>query len=132
MTGRMAIELDHTIVPVADKWASARFFAGVFGVPVRGEMGPFVQVEVNDRLTLDFESEPNHTPHHYAFRVDEATFTAILERVRSLGISFGSGPEAGWDGELYVNGADRGTYFADPSGHMYEIITVADGAGIQR
>jgi catechol 2,3-dioxygenase-like lactoylglutathione lyase family enzyme len=128
----MAIELDHTIVPVADKWASARFFAAVFGVSVRGEMGPFVQVEVNDRLTLDFESEPNHTPHHYAFRVDEATFTAILERVRSLELPFGSGPEAGWDGQLYVNGAERGTYFADPSGHMYEIITVAHRAEMPR
>lgn len=36
----MSLELDHTIVPVADKWASARFFAAVFAVQVRGEAGP--------------------------------------------------------------------------------------------
>jgi hypothetical protein len=46
-----------------------------------------------------------------------------LELDHTIVIPFGSGPEAGWDGELYTNGADRGTYFADPSGHMYEIIT---------
>lgn len=128
----MAIELDHTIVPVDDKWASARFFAAVFAVPVRGELGPFVQVEVNDRLTLDFETEPDHAVQHYAFRVDEETFSAILVRVRALGLAFGSGPEAGWDGELYVNGRDRGAYFADPCGHMYEIITAVPRAQLPR
>lgn len=119
----MPLDLDHTIVPVADKWASARFFADVFGVDVSGEAGPFVQVRVNERLTLDFETEPGHAVHHYAFRTDGASFAAILARLTARGVPFGSGPEAGWDGQLYESGEDRGTYFADPSGHVYEIIT---------
>src|SRR5687767_4166988 len=109
----MALELDHTIVPVTDKWESARFFGEVFGVPVTGEAGPFVQVRVNERLTLDFETEPGPHAHHYAFRMDGPTFAAILARIRARGVPFGSGPEAGWDGELYTSAENRGTYFAD-------------------
>jgi catechol 2,3-dioxygenase-like lactoylglutathione lyase family enzyme len=119
----MTILLDHTIVPAREKWESARFFAAMFGAPILGEAGPFVQVRVNDSLTLDFETKPAHEAHHYAFRVDTRTFDAIVGRIKAAGVPHGSGPEAGWDGQVYTAGDDRGLYFNDPSGHSYEIIT---------
>jgi catechol 2,3-dioxygenase-like lactoylglutathione lyase family enzyme len=119
------IELDHTIVPVTDKWVSARFLGAMLGLSVRGEAGHFVQLQINERLTLDFHTEPEHRAQHYAFRVDAATFDAIVTRVRAAGVPFGSGPGGGWNGQLYVVGPDRGVYFPDPSGHVYEVISAA-------
>src|SRR5215475_3758284 len=99
----MTIRLDHTIVPAIDKVASARFFAEIFGLTVKPGSGHFVQVQVNESLTLDFADErepwggPGFDPragrsHHYAFHVSEAEFEAIFGRVTARGIAYGSEP----------------------------------------
>src|SRR4051794_24428278 len=52
---RMAIELNHTIVPTHDKVASAKFFASIFGLPfTQSAVGYFAPVRVNEALTLAF------------------------------------------------------------------------------
>lgn len=42
----MSIELNHTIVGAADKHASARFLAGILGLPVGADTGPFAPVRL--------------------------------------------------------------------------------------
>jgi hypothetical protein len=37
----MAIEVNHMIIPARDKWASAQFLAGILGVVVSPQWGPF-------------------------------------------------------------------------------------------
>ena len=123
----MAIRLDHTIVPAADKAASAKFFADIFGLAVKPGQGHFAQVPVNDSLTLDFADEPEpFQSEHYAFHVSEAEFEAIFRRVKARGLPYGSGPYRRTDGQLYTRRGGHGFYFDDPNGHVLEVMTVPE------
>ena len=86
----MAIVLDHTIVPAHDKEASARFLARILGLRYEGPLSHFAPLRVNDTLTLDFDNDTNFESHHYAFKVDEAAFEGIFDRVR-LDVALGYG-----------------------------------------
>jgi catechol 2,3-dioxygenase-like lactoylglutathione lyase family enzyme len=121
----MSIVLNHMIVPASDKNTSAAFFAELFGLRVSRAAGPFVPVQVNAELTLDFDDRHGVAAGHYAFLVDDGTFDAVLERLpRRPGIDYGSGPEHGWDRQInHLNGG-RGVYVRDPDGHSYELFTV--------
>lgn len=117
------IELDHTIVPAHDKHASATFFAKIFGVPYEGPVGHFAPVHVNGVLTLDFDNRTRFDSHHYAFKVSEEEFDAILDRIKNEGIAYGSGPRSLDDGKTNRRGGRRGVYFEDPNGHILELLT---------
>jgi catechol 2,3-dioxygenase-like lactoylglutathione lyase family enzyme len=119
----MTIELDHTIVPARDKDASARFFARIFGLEYHGPAGHFAPVQVNDRLTLDFDNDPDPEIQHYAFKVSEAEFDAIFGRVQAEGLAYGSGPFNRKDGKINRWNGGRGVYFEDPNGHILELLT---------
>ena len=120
----MAIELDHTIVPAHDKKVSASFFARIFGLRDEGPVSHFAPVRVNDSLTLDFDTSSRFESHHYAFKVSEDEFDGIFARIRAEGIGYGSGPFSLEDGKINHRGGGRGVYFRDPSGHIFEILTV--------
>ncbi|MFC6086215.1 VOC family protein [Sphaerisporangium aureirubrum] len=121
----MPVVLNHMIVPAADKGVAAAFFAGLLGVPVSAEAGPFAPVRVNDELTLDFDERRRAEPGHYAFLVDDGTFDALMERLgRDPAIEYGAGPEEGWNRGINRLGGGRGVYVRDPNGHSYEFFTV--------
>jgi catechol 2,3-dioxygenase-like lactoylglutathione lyase family enzyme len=119
----MAITLNHTIVPASDKEASARFFARIFGLTYEGPQGHFAPVRVNETLTLDFDNRSDFEPHLYAFHVSDEEFDAVLDRVKAEGLRFGSGPASHEDGQINTRRGGRGFYFADPNGHLYELMT---------
>lgn len=119
----MTVELDHMIVPVRDKEASARFFARIFGLAYDGPMPPFAPVRVNDRLTLDFDDHDDHGILHYAFKVSDEKFDAVFGRIQAEGIPYGSGPYSLDDMRLNHRKGGRGAYFKDPNGHILEILT---------
>jgi catechol 2,3-dioxygenase-like lactoylglutathione lyase family enzyme len=119
----MAIVLDHTIVPAHDKEASARFLARILGLRYEGALSHFAPLRVNDTLTLDFDNDTNFESHHYAFKVDEAEFDGIFDRVRAEGIAYGSGPGALDDMKINHRRGGRGFYFRDPNGHVLEVLT---------
>jgi catechol 2,3-dioxygenase-like lactoylglutathione lyase family enzyme len=119
----MAIELDHTIVPSRDKVAAAKFFARIFGLEYEGAHGHFAPVKVNDRLTLDFDNEPEFERHHYAFKVSEAEFDVIFGRVQAEGVVYGSLPGRFDDMQINHRRGGRGVYFRDADGHSWEIMT---------
>ncbi len=120
----MAIELNHTIVPSHDKVASAEFFARVFGLKYKGALGHFAPVKVNEALTLDFDDGEGFKPHHLAFKVSEDDFDAIFTRIKAEGGDYGSMPMTPRDKKINDRGGGRGVYFFDPSGHLFEILTV--------
>jgi catechol 2,3-dioxygenase-like lactoylglutathione lyase family enzyme len=121
----MTITLNHTIVPVRDKEAAARFFARIFGLRFEASGGHFAPVRVNDTLTLDFADTAGPiASQHYAFHVGDAEFDAILQRVKDAGLAFGSGPRSLEDGKLNDWNGGRGFYFKDPDGHVLELMTV--------
>ncbi|MEU7146870.1 VOC family protein [Streptomyces sp. NPDC045470] len=124
----MPVSLNHTIVPAADHRAAARFFASVMGLeelPPAGRHGHFAPVRVNDRLTLDFMAVPEPEGHHLAFDVDPATFDAILARIRSAGVPYGSEPAHPDNGRIDHPLCPRGLFFQDDAGNLYEVMSPA-------
>jgi MFS family permease len=121
----MAVELNHTIVPARDKHASAAFLAGILGLPVGGEVGPFVQLELGNGVTLDFMDREELPSQHYAFLVDDEVFDAAYARLREAGVPTWADPDHEVPGEINTRWGGRGVYFPDPVGHNMEILTRA-------
>lgn len=108
----MAIELNHGVVPVRDKVASAKFFASMFGLAFdEHAAGYFAPVQVNETLTLDFDDDVDRFDiHHYAFKVSEAEFDAIFGRIQTEGIPYGSEPNALGNMAINRRGGGRGVF----------------------
>ncbi|MEV6908777.1 VOC family protein [Amycolatopsis sp. NPDC051071] len=120
----MAVVLNHTIVRAADQDAAALFFAELLDLRVGERTGPFTPVQVNDDLTLDFDQRHAVVPAHFGFLVDDTTFDDLTARLAQWPhVSYGSGPEGGWDRSINHLGGGRGVYVGDPNGHSYEFFT---------
>ncbi|MEE1783608.1 VOC family protein [Streptomyces sp. SP17BM10] len=121
----MSVELNHTIVHARDNRESAEFLAGILGLEVGTEWGPFVPVATSNGVTLDFASIPEAsiTMQHYAFLVSDDEFDAAFERIRRAGITYYADPHMKQPGEINHHHGGRGLYFLDPAGHGMEIIT---------
>ena len=71
----MSVELNHTIIPAKDKWASAKFLADILNLEAGPEWGHFVPVKTANGVTLDFDTRAEFRPGHYAFLVSDASST---------------------------------------------------------
>jgi catechol 2,3-dioxygenase-like lactoylglutathione lyase family enzyme len=121
----MTIALDHLIVPARDPVASAKLLADLLSVPWEAARGHFTPVYVNDSLTLDFALREKFESHHYCFRVSDADFDAIFERVKGAGIKHRSRPNGPDDLEINTRLGGRNIYWNDADGHIWEILTVS-------
>ncbi len=121
----MPIHLNHTIVHAHDPVASAKFLAEILGLRAPKSFGPFVGVEVDNGVTLDFiGAEPHEIiGEHYAFLVSETEFEQIFARIRERGLPYWADPAHRHPGEINRNDGGRGVYWNDPNGHYLEIIT---------
>ena len=81
----MSVELNHTIIPAKDKWASAKFLADILNLEAGPEWGHFVPVKTANGVTLDFDTREEFRPGHYAFLVSDAEFDAAFARIRAQG-----------------------------------------------
>lgn len=122
----MPLTLNHTIVPSHDKQQSAQFFARIFGLNNAASAGHFVQVRINGDLAFDWDNRDKFESHHYAFVVNDQEFDNIFGRLKSEKIAYGSGPNSPTDGDINHRRGGRGLYFADPDGHLLEIMTVPE------
>lgn len=76
---------NHTIVAAADRRESATFLTELFGLPEPREFGPFLAVELNHGVSLDYAqvgAGEEIRPQHYAFLVSEDEFDAIYGKIR--------------------------------------------------
>jgi catechol 2,3-dioxygenase-like lactoylglutathione lyase family enzyme len=105
-----------------DKLAAAEFYTRVFSAQQQDLRRDFAPVQVGEGLTLNFEEAESFKRGHYAFRVTNGEFGAILERLAAGGVPYGSTSRQK-DGSVYARGGLRGFYFDDPSGHGLEVIT---------
>jgi catechol 2,3-dioxygenase-like lactoylglutathione lyase family enzyme len=123
----MSIDLDHLIVPSRNRVASAKRLAGLLGVPwAETGVGPFSPVYVSDGLTLDFDETDGPFPvGHYAFRVGQEEFDAILERITAAGIKYRSTPHGPVDMQINTQHGGSIVYWNEPDGHVWEILTVS-------
>ena len=114
-------------MPSRDKLASAKLLAKLLGVGWQhAEVGPFAQVQVNAGLTLDFMDKTGPLPvHHYCFRVEEAEFDVILERIKAAGIDYRSLPSGPADLRVNTRLGGSNIYWNEPGGHTWEMLTVS-------
>jgi catechol 2,3-dioxygenase-like lactoylglutathione lyase family enzyme len=126
----MPVQLNHTIVSARDKQESATFLAEMLGLAPPTPYGPFLVVQVDNEVSLDFIDErgPVH-PQHYAFLVGEAEFDQIFDRIRQRNLPYWADPARRRPSEVNTNDGGRGVYWEDPSGHFLEIITRPYGSG---
>jgi catechol 2,3-dioxygenase-like lactoylglutathione lyase family enzyme len=130
----MTIKLNHTIVHSRDPLAAARFFAEVLGLGDPRPFGPFLDVEVQNEVTLAFldaEAMEIQT-QHYAFLVSETEFDQIFGRLKERAIKYWADPGQKQEGKINRHYGGRGVYFEDPSGHLLEIITRPYGSELPK
>ena len=122
----MNVQLDHMIIAARDKHASAAFFSEMLGLPVPMPAGPFVAVQIDHGLSLDFaDADGDIRPQHYAFLVSDAEFDTIFERLCRRDLPSWADPRRTRPGEIAHRGHSRAFYFEDPSGHFLEVLTPA-------
>jgi extradiol dioxygenase family protein len=120
----VTIQLNHTIVHVHDKRESANFLAELFGLDSPTPFGPFLVVQLDNDVSLDFADDHGEVrPQHYAFLVPEQKFDEIFDRIKDRGLPYWADPGKRRPGEYNTNDGGRGVYWEDPSGHFLEIIT---------
>jgi catechol 2,3-dioxygenase-like lactoylglutathione lyase family enzyme len=126
----MPVHLNHTIVRVRDKQEAATFLAEILGLPAPTAYGPFLIVQVDNDVSLDYaDDHGDAVPQHYAFLVTDPEFDEIHGRIRERGLPYWADPFQRKEGEINHNDGGRGLYWQDPNGHMLEIITVPYGGG---
>lgn len=120
----MPVQLNHTIVKARDKRESATFLADILGLPEPTAFGPFLVVQVDNDVSLDFADDqgPVH-PQHYAFLVTEDEFDQIFDRITARGLTYWADPFHRQPGSINRGDGGRGLYWSDPNGHNLEIIT---------
>ena len=124
------VQLNHTIVWCCDKKRSATFLAEMLGRSAPTPFGPFLIVEVDNGVSLDFhDTNGDIAPQHYAFLIGEEDFDDIYGRIRDRGLEHWADPSQSRSGEINRNDGGRGVYFEDPDGHLLEVITRPYGSG---
>lgn len=118
--------LDHTVVHATDRFASARFLADLLGGPEPVELGPFVAVRL-DGVALDFAEHlvrgRDWVPTHYAIKVDDDEFDAVLARIRVRELPYWADPRHTEPQQINHLEGGRGVYIHDPDGHNIEFLT---------
>ena len=126
------MDLDHTVVPVKDKEEASKLMARVMGWEFLGVRGSQGHVRVNDTLVMRFDdkgSDSEHRSQHFAFCVGAEEFDAILGRVVAEGLKYGTSSR---DLNMQTNELNGGrrTFFTDPDGHSFELMTAASPPGL--
>jgi catechol 2,3-dioxygenase-like lactoylglutathione lyase family enzyme len=120
----MSVQLNHTIVACRDQQRSASFLTEILGLPPATRFGHFLVVGTDNGVSLDYsETDREITSQHYAFLIGEDEFDAIFARIKGEEIQYWADPGRKRPGEINHNDGGRGVYFADPDGHLMEIIT---------
>ena len=127
----MSIRFNHTLVYARDKKKSASFLAEILGLPEPSSFGPFLVVELENGVSLDFleVGDTDIVPQHYAFLIDEEDFDKIFDRIRERSLMHWADPFKQHPGQINRNDGGRGVYFEDPDRHLMEVLTRPYGSG---
>lgn len=124
VVGRRHVELNHTIVWCRDKQTSATFLVELLDLPAPTPFGPMLVVKLSNGVSLDFyENDGEISSQHYAFLMGEDDFDRVFARLRDRGLQYWADPGRQRAGEIYRYNGGRGLYFADPDGHLLEVMT---------
>jgi len=118
------VELNHTIVWCSDKHRSSAFLAEVLGLPPPRGFFHFQVVDLSNGVSLDYyQKEGAVAQQHYAFLVSDKEFDESFGRVKAKGLDYWADPARTMPGDINHHFGGRGVYFADPDGHLLELIT---------
>ena len=118
------VELNHTIVWCSDKHRSSAFLAEVLGLSPPRSFFHFQVVDLSNGVSLDYyQKEGAVAQQHYAFLVSDKEFDELFGRVKAKGLDYWADPARTMPGEINHHFGGRGVYFADPDGHLLELIT---------
>ncbi|MGI5129267.1 VOC family protein [Pseudonocardia sp. CA-107938] len=122
------IELDHVALPARSSAVSARQLGDLLGgapVTPEGPDGDMNAVHVGHRAMVLYMDSPAEIPRqHLALRVDRALFDGLVAQLTARRIPFGNDPSDQANGRTDdCIGTGRRVYFADPDGHLLEVVT---------
>lgn len=121
--------LNHTIVWCSDQQRSAEFLTGILGLPPARKFFHFLVVDLSNGVSLDYyQKDGPVSQQHYAFLVSDEEFDEAFERIQSGGMEYWADPARSQPGQINNLFGGRGVYFADPDGHMLELITTPYGS----
>jgi catechol 2,3-dioxygenase-like lactoylglutathione lyase family enzyme len=117
-------QLNHTIIACRDPQRSADFLAEMLGRPAPTRFGPFLVVELDNGVSLDYLAKSGEIEsQHYAFLITEEEFDEVLARLRAKRLPHWADPYRSRRNEINRYDGGRGLYFEDPDGHWLEVIT---------
>src|SRR3546814_17589539 len=122
MRAAMSVELNHTIVRCRDRERSAGFLADILGRPAPSAFGPFLVVELDNGVSLDFYAvEGEVAAQHYAFLIGDADFDAIFARLQARGLQHWADPGQPNTGRTHPPAAATGVSLEVHDGHPLEL-----------
>src|SRR5215472_13104119 len=124
----IAVEINHIVIPSADKRAAARALATVLGLEIESSAVELIRIRTSDGLALDFTDSGAALALQCAFLLTNAEFDAAVERIRGKAIDYfarfnGEGP-----GLINHRRGGRGVYFDSPDHHLFELIEQNDAS----
>ena len=78
-------------------------------------------------FTIVFYDSEQIQPMRVAFVVDDDAFDAILRRLQSQGVAYGSQPNDPTNGRIDHPLSERGLFFQIPDGHLFELMASCSG-----
>jgi catechol 2,3-dioxygenase-like lactoylglutathione lyase family enzyme len=116
------IRVDHIGVPARIRLDAARFLASLFDLDREiPDDGRFAKVRLSPEFTIVFFDSEHIEPMHVAFLVDDDAFDAILRRLQSQRVAYGSQPNDPTNGRIDHPLSERGLFFQTPDGHLFEL-----------
>ena len=124
------IELDHVALRARSSAVSARRLGELLGgarITPEGPDGDMHAVHIGHRamlLYMDVPAADDVPQQHLALRVDGESFDGLVERLVAQRIPFGNDLEDQRNGRTEdCIGTGGRVYFADPDGHLLEVVT---------
>jgi catechol 2,3-dioxygenase-like lactoylglutathione lyase family enzyme len=122
------IRVAHVGVPARARLDVAGLLASLFGLDREiPDDGRFARLRVSPEFTIVFYDSEQIQPTHVAFVVDDGAFDAILMRLQSHGVAYGSQPSDPTNGRIDHPLSERGLFFRLPDGHLFELIASNSG-----
>jgi catechol 2,3-dioxygenase-like lactoylglutathione lyase family enzyme len=126
----VAVQLNHTIVWCTDRERSAAFATDILGLAPAVPFGPFLVVELENNVSIDYhQTDDRVAAQHYAFLISEEEFDQVHGRIIERDLDYWADPGCHQHRQINRHDGGRGVYFADPDGHLLEVLTRPYGSG---
>jgi catechol 2,3-dioxygenase-like lactoylglutathione lyase family enzyme len=122
------IRAAHVGVPARARLDAAGWLASLFGLDREiPDDGRFARLRVSPEFTIVFYDSEQIQPTHVAFVVDDGAFDAILRRLQSQGVAYGSQRGDPTNSRIDHPLSERGLSFQMPDGHLFELMASHSG-----